>query len=71
LDGTQIGTLTLLDFVNTAPVCGAAHAVSLERELGDTKTKGFNLVVKGDSGSTLDSYTLTIKANTCTSFLLN
>jgi hypothetical protein len=71
LDGTQIGTLTLLDFINTPPDCGGAHAVSVERDLGSESTKGFSLVVKGDQGTTLDTYTLNISGNKCTKFLLN
>ncbi len=71
LEGIQIGTLNLLDFINTAPACGGDHAVTVKRNLDSAPSKSFSLVVKGDSGATLDTYSLTIVGNKCTKFLLN
>jgi hypothetical protein len=66
VDGVIVGSCATSVYYTSAPDCDAAGSITINKDLGTSKTKNFSYLIKDDLGSTISSGSLTFNANTCT-----
>jgi hypothetical protein len=70
VDGNLIGSSATSVYWTGAPNCDQSGAVSVTKDLGDTKTKSFTYSVKDQTGFEYWSGNIIFTANTCTAYEL-
>lgn len=68
LDGVFVGNSNVT--FTSAPACGNGAALTVKKDLGNSKSKNCHLTISVDGGSIVDDGYVTFTANTCTSLLI-
>jgi hypothetical protein len=71
VDGTLVGSTAANVYWNSAPSCGANGSITVEKDLGFSKSRAYNYSVVDNNNLELWSGNVTIDANTCLAFQLN
>ena len=66
VDGVIVGSCAASVYYTSAPNCDAAGSITINKDLGTSKTKNFSFSVVDNNSVTIDSGSLTFNANTCT-----
>jgi hypothetical protein len=71
VDGTVVGSTAANVYWNSAPSCGANGSITVEKDLGFSKSRAYNYSIVDNNNLELWSGSVTMDANTCLAFQLN
>jgi hypothetical protein len=70
IDGEIVDSVATTVYWTEAPECGADNSVTIIKDLGNSKTKAYKLVVKDQDGWKYIDTSVDFKGNTCTQYQL-
>jgi hypothetical protein len=66
VDGKIVGSSAANVYYTSAPDCGSNGSITVEKDLGSSKSKSFSYSIKDQTGDIIWSGSVTFEANTCT-----
>lgn len=70
VDGALVGSTSATVYWTGAPSCGSNASITVTKDMGFSKSKSYSYSIVDDFGDTIWAGTITIDANTCTTFQL-
>jgi hypothetical protein len=71
IDKVEVGTLNATDFCSAQPVCGDAHAITYEKDLGTVSSSSYMMEAIDNGGNTIWVGNKTLISNTCQAIQIN